>query len=231
MMDEKLNTYVKFVRSLEQNDYSIEDCKRLHHALMGLVTEAGELMDILKKHLIYKTPLDNQKLKDELSDVLFYWTQAVDSCGSNLEEIMAINTAKLTKRYPNGFTFKNATDRDTKAEAAIIAKTIEKGGPENILIQSDAVKQAMLAAGAPANEFTVKLKKATDEMMVDGLKSTADIKLKGIVPPPVYKPRPKLGRIIPGIADRDGVRIRLCPNCGMALAEGQICICNLQQGE
>ena len=38
----------------------------LVHAAMGLVTESGEFLDAIKKHMFYNKPLDKANLKEEL---------------------------------------------------------------------------------------------------------------------------------------------------------------------
>ena len=42
------------------------------HGVLGVVTEAGEIADVLKKHLIYGKTLDKVNLKEELGDVAWY---------------------------------------------------------------------------------------------------------------------------------------------------------------
>jgi len=44
------------------------------HATLGMVTEIGELLDCLKKHIIYGQSLDINNLKEELGDFYFYFT-------------------------------------------------------------------------------------------------------------------------------------------------------------
>lgn len=88
----------------------------LLHMVLGMVTESGEVADLLKKHMAYSRPLDTTKLKDELGDLFFYLCGALIDIGSSLDEIIAMNMAKLRKRYPNGYTHTNANNRDSGAE-------------------------------------------------------------------------------------------------------------------
>ena len=84
---------------------------RLLYTLIGLTTEAGEALDVLKKCLFYKRKFDLDHFVVELSDVLWCLTMAADIAGYSLEDLMEINVKKLRKRYPNGFTTEDANNR------------------------------------------------------------------------------------------------------------------------
>ena len=126
MTPEKEKEYLEFVKSLQQQraccdvgtkDMFTPDCSfLLLHSSMGMVTEAAEVMDIIKKHAVYSRPIDLNKLKDELGDLLHYLVMALINCGSSLNEIVDINVAKLKTRYPNGYNHQSANNRDVKAE-------------------------------------------------------------------------------------------------------------------
>lgn len=88
----------------------------LIHAVLGIGTEAGEIQDLVKKNMFYNKPLDILALKEECSDLLHYIQMLLEATDSSLEEIMAINVAKLTTRYPNGYTRDKALVRDKAAE-------------------------------------------------------------------------------------------------------------------
>lgn len=86
-------------------DPSVIDPKtfRLLNGLMGLNGEAGEAMDILKKHLFQGHELDLDHLALELGDCAWYLAVAADAIGYDLEKILVMNRAKLRARYPDGF--------------------------------------------------------------------------------------------------------------------------------
>lgn len=68
---------------------------------MGLCGEAGEVSEVLKKHLFHgKYPDPKAKLLEELGDLLWYATRIIDESGLSLEEVMTANIAKLRSRYP-----------------------------------------------------------------------------------------------------------------------------------
>lgn len=94
------------------------DDKHLMHMLLGLTGEVGELVDVMKKHLIYEQPLDCEGALEELGDIEFYLAGIrnwfVDHGGTFREAILAHNVRKLSRRYPDGYSNKNAADRMDK---------------------------------------------------------------------------------------------------------------------
>lgn len=78
---------------------------------MGLAGEAGEVVDELKKVLFHKKEFNKEKVKEELSDVLWYCAALAELLETNLETIFDINTAKLRKRYPQGFDPEKSNNR------------------------------------------------------------------------------------------------------------------------
>lgn len=79
------------------------DVPNVVYLSMGLTGEAGEATDLLKKSFFHGAPLDAEKLKKELGDVLYYISALGYEFGWSLEEIAEGNNAKLQARYPNGF--------------------------------------------------------------------------------------------------------------------------------
>lgn len=95
---------------------------RLLHAAMGLCTESGEFMDMMKKHILYGKPLDEVNLKEELGDKLWYVALALDELKTTFEQIFETNIAKLRARYPNKFTEQDALNRNLEKERQILEK-------------------------------------------------------------------------------------------------------------
>nr|DAR10288.1 MAG TPA: NTP-PPase-like protein [Caudoviricetes sp.] len=75
----------------------------LLNGVMGLNGEAGECIDIMKKYLFQGHELDEEKLMDELSDVMWYAAITATGLGVTLDEVMEHNVEKLKNRYPDGF--------------------------------------------------------------------------------------------------------------------------------
>ena len=79
---------------------------RLLTAALGLNGEASEFSEIVKKCIFQGKEYDDttkNKLKDELSDVMWYIAQGCIALDTNMNELMDINMAKLKDRYPKGF--------------------------------------------------------------------------------------------------------------------------------
>lgn len=85
--------------------------ERLLEGLIGLNSEAGEALDIYKKHVFQKHDLDKEKTAFELGDALWYLTEAALALGYSLDDIMEMNIEKLRKRYPYGFDPKKSRNR------------------------------------------------------------------------------------------------------------------------
>lgn len=100
----------------------IENKKRIDllHASMGMVTEAGEFMDMMKKHLFYGKPQDEVNLKEEIGDILWYAAIALEALGTDFSEVMETNINKLKARYPEKFTEDKAINRDLETERKIL---------------------------------------------------------------------------------------------------------------
>lgn len=84
----------------------------LINGLMGLNGEAGEAIDILKKHLFHGHKLDKNHLARELGDIAWYLAVTADALGYKLEDILRMNVDKLMARYPEGFDAKRSQHRD-----------------------------------------------------------------------------------------------------------------------
>ena len=88
-----------------------ESSQRLLNGLMGLNGEAGEAIDLLKKHLFQGHWLDEVHIAKELGDVAWYLAVSADALGYKLEDIFKMNIEKLKNRYPEGFDTENSVHR------------------------------------------------------------------------------------------------------------------------
>lgn len=98
------------------------------HAILGVSSEAGELVDAMKKHMIYGKPLDLVNLSEEVGDVMWYLALLCKHCGVSFEQVWAANIAKLAKRYPEKFSEDAALNRDIGAERQILDANLGPGG-------------------------------------------------------------------------------------------------------
>ena len=75
----------------------------LINGVMGLCGEAGEAIDIVKKHLAQGHALDREALIKELGDVAWYLAETAHALDVPLEDVLERNIDKLRVRYPEGF--------------------------------------------------------------------------------------------------------------------------------
>jgi NTP pyrophosphatase (non-canonical NTP hydrolase) len=80
-----------------------DSISKLTLGALGLAGEAGEVIDLIKKHVFQGHTIDQEQLGDELGDVLWYFMLICHTAGCSLEEVMTRNVEKLHRRYPQGF--------------------------------------------------------------------------------------------------------------------------------
>lgn len=85
---------------------------RLSLGGLGLAGEAGEVADLIKKHLFHGHPLDPDKVVLELGDVLWYIAQTARVVGRSLDDVAQANLDKLARRYPEGFSYEASRNRE-----------------------------------------------------------------------------------------------------------------------
>jgi NTP pyrophosphatase (non-canonical NTP hydrolase) len=86
------------------------------HAVMGVSTEAGELLDVAKKAMFYGKDVDLINLDEEIGDVLWYIAIYCNARGTTIEELAHMNNQKLKVRFPDKFSTFHANNRDLEAE-------------------------------------------------------------------------------------------------------------------
>ena len=89
--------------------------QRVLTGAIGICSEGGELLDIVKKVIFQgKQPTAELrvKLKNELGDVMWYVQQILIAMDWTLDEVLAENTKKLSGRYPDGFDTEKSENRE-----------------------------------------------------------------------------------------------------------------------
>ena len=71
---------------------------------MGLCSEAGELIGMLKQHFYQGHDFNEANFVEEIGDCLWYLANLCNLTEYTLEDCMTGNINKLQKRYPDGFT-------------------------------------------------------------------------------------------------------------------------------
>ena len=86
------------------------------HMVLGISGEAGELLDAVKKSVIYRKPLDLDNVVEELGDLEFYLEGLRQGLGITREQTLQANISKLGKRYQgHQYSDQQAQDRADKA--------------------------------------------------------------------------------------------------------------------
>lgn len=108
------------IRTESHNFYLDAVGQRLIHASMGMVTEAAEFQDALKKALFYGKPVDTTNLKEEIGDLLWYLAIAMHALQTDFDAEQDRVIRKLKSRYPSKFDNALAENRDLVAERKIL---------------------------------------------------------------------------------------------------------------
>lgn len=83
-----------------------------HHALYGMASEVGEIQGIYQK-FFQGHKIEEEHLKKEVSDLLWFVSEYCTAKGWTLEEVMQLNIDKLKARYPEGFSVDKSLHRKT----------------------------------------------------------------------------------------------------------------------
>jgi len=87
---------------------------RLLTAALGLGSETGEFVEIVKKMVLQGKPASEENIfhmKRELGDIMWYWTTACASLGLDPFEVISENQKKLEARYGEKFEIQRSEVR------------------------------------------------------------------------------------------------------------------------
>lgn len=96
-----------------QNNSNI-DVPRLLTGALGLGSETGEFVEIVKKMVLQGKPADEANIfhmKRELGDIMWYWVTACMALGLDPVEVISENQSKLEARYGEQFTVDQSEER------------------------------------------------------------------------------------------------------------------------
>jgi NTP pyrophosphatase (non-canonical NTP hydrolase) len=97
-----------------QNNSDI-DIPRLLTGALGLGSETGEFVEIVKKMILQGKPADEANIfhmKRELGDIMWYWATACMALGLDPIEVISENQKKLEARYGKQFTINQSEVRE-----------------------------------------------------------------------------------------------------------------------
>ena len=109
------DTFIENLDELQDGDFKWKQPQRLLTGGIGICSEGGELLDLVKKILFQgkkPTPELRHKIKLELGDVMWYVQQVLIWGSWSLNEVLAENINKLDGRYPEGFSVDKSENRE-----------------------------------------------------------------------------------------------------------------------
>ncbi|KRM55961.1 nucleoside triphosphate pyrophosphohydrolase family protein [Lacticaseibacillus sharpeae] len=81
-------------RTLEGNEHVLTNLS------LGLASETGEAIDLIKKYTFQGAELNKDDLKHEMGDVLWYLSQIALWADIDFDDVAQANIASLAKKYP-----------------------------------------------------------------------------------------------------------------------------------
>lgn len=132
------------VNRLKKQGYNIKQeltgnkCDIMHMAI-GVAGEAGELLDAIKKHVIYNKALDVDNVIEELGDLEFYMQGLRETLGISRVRTLNENIKKLDKRYNQGtYTDADARNRADKGRRVMALFEIAHiTGDEGVIVAKE----------------------------------------------------------------------------------------------
>jgi NTP pyrophosphatase (non-canonical NTP hydrolase) len=105
--------------AVNSDTMTVVDAEKVIHGIIGLATEAGELLELLRDTL-NGMPLDLTNLKEEVGDGKWYMAILARAAGFVWGDDERSNIAKLRARFPNAFTEYDANNRNLDSERKIL---------------------------------------------------------------------------------------------------------------
>jgi NTP pyrophosphatase (non-canonical NTP hydrolase) len=94
----------------------------LLHMALGITGEAGEIVDAIKKHVVYGQPLNCDNLVEELGDLMFYVSGLRQHLRLSEEVVLQANIDKLAVRYGDQYSDLKAFQRADKDHERLLAE-------------------------------------------------------------------------------------------------------------
>lgn len=128
----KKNEFIEFeeasalFKSTSAPDFSFDrtNGETTIHGIVGVATEAGEMLSALYDSIANGLPMDQVNLREEVGDVFWYLAILARFNKFTFEEVQNKNIEKLRARYPQKFTSYDAINRNLTNERSVL----EQGG-------------------------------------------------------------------------------------------------------
>jgi NTP pyrophosphatase (non-canonical NTP hydrolase) len=103
-----------------ETPYAIQQGELIFHGIVGVATEAGEMLEIVRDVIFSGKTFDAVNLSEECGDVFWYVAILAKQLGVSFDTIQRTNIAKLRARFPNKFSEYDANTRDLAKERNIL---------------------------------------------------------------------------------------------------------------
>lgn len=120
----EIKEYQKQAKRTINKDLTERDL--LANTAMGSLTELGEAVDIIKKHLYQGHELSIPKIVEEVGDAMWYISNLCSQLGLDMRLVLANNNAKLVERFPTGFNVEDSINREENKLRVEVPKEIEE---------------------------------------------------------------------------------------------------------
>jgi NTP pyrophosphatase (non-canonical NTP hydrolase) len=97
-----------------------EEAETVIHGVIGIATEAAELVEALLTAVYTDKPIDGINMLEEVGDQFWYQAILLKTLGSTFDNEQRRNIAKLRERFPNKFTEYDAINRDLGNERSTL---------------------------------------------------------------------------------------------------------------
>lgn len=101
-------------------DTEADSATNIIHAIIGIFTEAGEMLEALREAINLGKPIDSVNAKEETGDLFWYVAILARECGFTFDSAQRVNIQKLRARFPDRFTEFDANNRNLTAERTIL---------------------------------------------------------------------------------------------------------------
>ncbi len=139
LITNNLETLQRFVRNPTESSRT-EDAitnTRTAHGLIGIITEAGELAEVLQS-LNNTGDVDSVNVGEEIGDLDWYKAILADSNGLDLEKILEVNIKKLEDRYKKKkFEAEAANVRNLDSERTVLSEVVVEVKPVETIATID----------------------------------------------------------------------------------------------
>ena len=162
---------------------------RAAHAIIGINTEAGELVENMMEVVFEGKEFDAVNFSEEIGDLMWYTAVGLDATGQDFDQCLVTNQAKLEARYNKGkFTSEDAITRDLETEREILADGVNIQKIEEVI---ETVGVELEVTSEPDNDedpVTEEEAKQEDPAVAETPAETTETKA------PVKKPRARKGK-------------------------------------